>query len=90
MEDRPHTRTFLLSNLSPGFPSTTNVVLTVSIGAMIILNKVAHNEAKTVLTGDGSQPVEVFDPRRASMPTFAAVSPKRARVLYVKAIGMLR
>jgi len=57
------------------------VVQTVSIGVMINLNAVAHKEAKTVLMGDGSGPVEVFEPRRASIPTLAAVSPKRAKIL---------
>ena len=50
----------------------------VSMGVRMILNRAAHSETKTVLIGTGRFFMNGFDSRRARIPAFAAVSPKRA------------
>jgi len=42
------------------------------------LNAAAHSEAKAVLIANGNFFMNELDSRRARIPAFAAVSPKRA------------
>lgn len=70
--------TLFLSSFNPGFPSVWSVVLRVSMGVKMVLNAAAQSETKIVLIGDQSFFMNGFESRRASIPAFAAVSPKRA------------
>ena len=82
---RPYALMRSLKIPTPCLPCVCMVVLSVSIGTRIILKSAPAIDAKTVFNGEGSLFKKGLEDRSARIPTFAAVSPKRAIGPWIRA-----